>query len=268
MAIPYFPMYAQDWLCDPEVSSLSFEEQGIFFHLMCRMWQTSTCSLPDDDLKIARMLRLNHNKWQRVKQSLSSVITFKDGVFFSSRLSAEFSISGKKSKNNSETAKNREEVKRLKLLNNNNMDSTDVPRTQHHKIREDKISKEDKIPSSSVDEVDGIITKKKRTISGKRLESFYLFWEAFNYKKGKAEAADSWLDIPQLTNALVDRIVKAAKVEAIVRPELIAAGKTPKMAQGWLTARRWEDEQPEIIKTEQTSFQGSEALKRKLAQYE
>lgn len=96
--------------------------------------------------------------------------------------------------------------------------------------------------SSSADEVEEIITKKKRKLSGKRLETFLLFWEAFNYKKGKAEAADSWLDIPNMTLALVNGIVLAAKSEANGRSDLITSGKTPKMAQGWLTARRWEDE--------------------------
>ncbi len=143
MAIPYFPMYAQDWLCDPGVSALTYEEQGVFFHLMCRMWQTSNCSLPDDDIKIARMLRINHNKWQRIKNSLSEVLTFSDRCFFSSRLAAEFKISEKKSQNNSETAKKREEVKRLKLLNNIESDSKNVLQTMHYKIREDKI-REDK----------------------------------------------------------------------------------------------------------------------------
>lgn len=85
-------------------------------------------------------------------------------------------------------------------------------------------------------------TKKKRKLDGKRLESFNLFWNAFSYPKGKAEAADVWLDIPELTNGLVQKILTAAQMEAELRPKLISQGKTPKMAQGWLSGRRWEDE--------------------------
>jgi len=87
------------------------------------------------------------------------------------------------------------------------------------------------------------ISKKRRKIEGKRLESFILFWEAFDYKKGRAEAIDAWLDIPQLTMTLVANIVEAAKNEAKGRSELIRQSLIPKMAQGWITARRWEDEQ-------------------------
>lgn len=86
-------------------------------------------------------------------------------------------------------------------------------------------------------------TKKKRHLTGKRLETFNRFWTAFSYPKGKAEAADSWLDIPTLTDSLVEKIIEAARLEAANRQAIIDRGNTPKMAQGWLTARRWEDSQ-------------------------
>jgi len=86
------------------------------------------------------------------------------------------------------------------------------------------------------------LTKKGKTLEGKRLETFLAFWDVFNYKSGKAEAADSWLAIPTLTDKIVGEILHAARQEAIRRPELKKRGTTPKMAQGWLTSRRWEDE--------------------------
>jgi hypothetical protein len=86
------------------------------------------------------------------------------------------------------------------------------------------------------------ITKKKRELKCKRLQTFLIFWNKYNLKKGKAEAADSWLDIPQLTDKLCDIIYKAAESEAKNRIHLESKGLTPIWAQGWLTARRWEDE--------------------------
>jgi len=86
------------------------------------------------------------------------------------------------------------------------------------------------------------ITKKKQKLTGKRLETFNLFWVAFNDKRGRAEAADSWLDIPKLTNSLVDKIIMAAKAYNENRHKLKANNIIPKMAQGWLSGRRWEDE--------------------------
>lgn len=86
------------------------------------------------------------------------------------------------------------------------------------------------------------LTKRKRKLTGKRLETFNRFWTAFAYPKGKAEAADAWLDIPQLTDSLVEQIVAAAEMEAAARPGLVASGHTPKWAQGWISGKRWEDE--------------------------
>lgn len=107
--------------------------------------------------------------------------------------------------------------------------------------------KQEKTISASDDAVRDpvFLTRKRRSLKGKRLTKFEEFWEAFAYKKGKAEAADSWLDLPPMTDALCARIIEAARGEAAARPKLIADGRTPKMAQGWLTARRWEDEHTE-----------------------
>jgi hypothetical protein len=79
-------------------------------------------------------------------------------------------------------------------------------------------------------------------LTGYRLVSFLEFWDAFGYKEGKSCAASSWLDIPEFSEELVGRIVKAAKAESERRPGIIKNGKTHKMAQGWLTDRRWEDD--------------------------
>ena len=87
------------------------------------------------------------------------------------------------------------------------------------------------------------LSKKKRKVTGKRLETFDQFWDAFDYKKGRAEAADAWMDIPELRPSLVAHIVAAAKSEAQGRPGLLQTGKTPIMAQGWLSGKRWEDYQ-------------------------
>ncbi|MFI0458550.1 MAG: hypothetical protein ACH254_13190, partial [Candidatus Thiodiazotropha endolucinida] len=39
------------------------------------------------------------------------------------------------------------------------------------------------------------ITKRKRRLKGQQLEWFNQFWETFNFKKGRAEAADAWLNL-------------------------------------------------------------------------
>jgi len=85
-------------------------------------------------------------------------------------------------------------------------------------------------------------TKKGRRLTGKRLQQFNRFWTAFAYQRGKAEASDAFLDIHGFNDELFEVIVTAATAEAASRTATLAQGKTPKMAQGWLSGRRWEDE--------------------------
>lgn len=126
-----------------------------------------------------------------------------------------------------------------------NGQQTDNKRT----LTRSKEGKKERTLKDSIPHADGVaaqvdlfyMTKKKRQLKGKRLETFNRFWAAFAYPKGKAEAADAWIDIPTLTDALVEEIVTAATAEAMNRASVIADGRTPKFAQGWLSGRRWED---------------------------
>lgn len=125
--------------------------------------------------------------------------------------------------------------------------ATNQQLTTSKEVKKVKKEKKERQYSASGDAVGSqtdpfYLTKKKRKLSGKRLETFERFFEAFGLKRGKAEAADAWMDIPQLTNALVEQIIEAAKREAARRPAIIAEGRTPKWAQGWISGRRWEDE--------------------------
>lgn len=84
-------------------------------------------------------------------------------------------------------------------------------------------------------------TKKGRKLKGDQLENFEAFWITFNYKSGKADAADAWFDL-KVNMFLFQQIMAGARREAKGRAGLIAQKKTPKMAQGWLSSRRFEDE--------------------------
>ncbi len=83
-----------------------------------------------------------------------------------------------------------------------------------------------------------------RFLTGDDLRDFSRFWQDFGLPRGKAEAADAWLDIPGRSPDRVEHICHAARCEAAARPELEARGRTPKWAQGWLNGRRWEDHAP------------------------
>jgi len=70
---------------------------------------------------------------------------------------------------------------------------------------------------------------------------FDRFWEAFGYKEARGKAAMRWHQLGELSVGEYRRIVEAAKQEK-AKPR--AEGRERKMAQGWLTERRWEDYAP------------------------
>ncbi len=112
------------------------------------------------------------------------------------------------------------------------------------KNKEDSESK-DSSSSTASDAAELVLKGKHKTIKGRRAEAFNRFWEAFSYKKDKAQAIDAWAALPPLTDAFVDRICDAAKQEAARRPDYEAKGRSPQYAQGWINGRRWEDEPDE-----------------------
>jgi phage replication O-like protein O len=85
--------------------------------------------------------------------------------------------------------------------------------------------------------------QKKRSYNKKFDEQFEIFWDVFADKQSKRPTYEkSWCKIPNLTEELIEKIIEGAKRYAIERQNILARGGTPKMAQGWLTDRRWEDE--------------------------
>jgi len=85
---------------------------------------------------------------------------------------------------------------------------------------------------------------------GKRFDSqdwFERFWEAFGDKRGRAPAQISWRKIKGLDRQLAETIVAAAGTYARQRIDIVARNGTPKMAQGWLNDRRWEDDAAAVV---------------------
>ena len=72
--------------------------------------------------------------------------------------------------------------------------------------------------------------------------TFARFWGTFADKRGKAPAMKAWSRIKGLTPDLVELIIAGAQRYAAGRAAIIERGGTPKMAEGWLNDRRWEDE--------------------------
>lgn len=108
----------------------------------------------------------------------------------------------------------------------------------------------------SVNAVAGFyLTKSGKKLSGLKLIQFNQFWDAFDLKKGKAEAADVWLKLNPVGDTF-KQIIDAAKKEAAARD----GTKSPKWAQGWLSGRRFEDEAYSEKPTDQPNYMTAETM--------
>lgn len=67
---------------------------------------------------------------------------------------------------------------------------------------------------------------------------FCAFWNAFKLKTGRNEAAQRWHEMGVLSDSQYKTIVAAAEKEAA---KDLPPGSIRKMAQGWLSERRWLD---------------------------
>jgi hypothetical protein len=105
---------------------------------------------------------------------------------------------------------------------------------------------------------------RKKQLSPELTALFLALYTAYGDKRGRAEAAWAFTEIPGLSRELVtSRIIPAAKDYAAKRPALEAKGLTPKMLQFWITAMRWEDFDP----TTAQASQGTTAAARTRAKY-
>lgn len=84
------------------------------------------------------------------------------------------------------------------------------------------------------------LTRKKKKLSGRMWQGFEAFWNIFDWKKDKAKAADAWLETVKVD--IIPKVIDGAKAYAAARQGIIDSGHTPKWAEGWIRARRWEDE--------------------------
>ena len=99
--------------------------------------------------------------------------------------------------------------------------------------------------TTSKDNLKRIAQSADRAASQDADAAFDAFWQTFGHKKGKANAREAFArEFAKAHHAAdwLQSVMAAAAKEAQRRPHLIADGQTPIYAQGWLTQRRYEDE--------------------------
>lgn len=64
----WFPFYATDWLSDERVRMLSLTAKGAYIDLLGNQWVEG--SIPDDDLRLSRLLGISLKEWMEISQEV------------------------------------------------------------------------------------------------------------------------------------------------------------------------------------------------------
>lgn len=238
-----FPFKVKWWISNRKIQALSYEARGIMVEIMLMMMEgdpygTLKIDGQQYDLEIlSKMLKLSEDKTTEILDELMNV--GKDiqinaqGLVYSREMQKEMAIHNTRKAIGSMGGN-----PHLKGINRD----TDRPAPsagEYKNTPNEEVKVAVKAPESEK-EGEYYLSKKGRKLSGDQLQAFEIFWTDFNYKTGKAEAADAWLDL-KVAYELYKKILVGARREAAGRQSLIEKGNTPKMAQGWLSGKRWED---------------------------
>lgn len=84
----WFPFYATDWLSDERVRMLSLTAKGAYIDLLCNQWVEG--SIPDDDLRLSRLLGISLKEWMEISQEVRQFfVDNSDGRLENKRLAQE-----------------------------------------------------------------------------------------------------------------------------------------------------------------------------------
>lgn len=226
--IPYLPLYVNDY--EGDTAHLTLEEDGAYNRLIRLCWRTSGCSIPNDPKWIMKRMRASQEEYDTIiKPIIIDYFTIKKGRVFQKRLQQEFEQISTKISARKKAGKKGGQAKALNNNKKKPSKANDLPLANGYHPEPDlelelEVDKEE---------------KKKHT---KKEKWFDEFWNAFDDKRGRANALKSWNAIKDMDKPLADKIIQGAKDYADHRKNFLAPNNsTPKMAQGWLTDERWDD---------------------------
>lgn len=87
-ALPYMPLFVADYLAD--TAHLTATEHGAYLLLIMNYWQRGK-PLPDDDLRLSRIARIEPADWPDMRAALEEFFEVVDGEWIHGRIEAELS---------------------------------------------------------------------------------------------------------------------------------------------------------------------------------
>ncbi len=99
------PLFADAYLAD--TMHLSTEEHGAYLLMLMAAWRFDDCSLPNDDKKLAKIVRLSTRRWMQIRDTIMEFWTADGDRIFNARLRKERGYVVQKSESNRKNARKR-----------------------------------------------------------------------------------------------------------------------------------------------------------------
>ena len=258
---PAMMFYVSDWLGDPAVGACSPATRGIWFDWLCGMWRQQTGSLEGSISALARVGRCSDNEAlfalrELVANDAADVTCNANVTLCNADVTAHVTLVNRRmTRDLSARESTKHRVAKFRKHKSNadcnenvtppssvacTVTGTTTPLKAKASCDSGESAQDTKKANSP-----SLVGHKGKTIHGEALEGFNRFWEAFDYKHGKAQAISSWHEVYKNRGTSweshLEQIIAGAYRAAGGRKDILDRGSTPMMAQGWLTARRWED---------------------------
>lgn len=92
--LPMLPLFTDAFIAD--TGHLTAQETGAYILLLMVAWRSEGCSLPDDDVCLARWARVNRKTWERIRPTVMAFWTLDGGRWSQKRLTKEHLTASKK----------------------------------------------------------------------------------------------------------------------------------------------------------------------------
>jgi uncharacterized protein YdaU (DUF1376 family) len=227
---PSMPLLTDAYIADTQ--HLTNEEHGIYLRLLMFAWRTKSCSLQNDDRRLATMVGVTPNKWAKLKPIIMEFWTLVDDAWVQKKLTSQRAFVEKSRKQKSNAGKASAKAKSLK---SNKPVSTAEPTAEptvnatarQQSITITKTKERDKSLSTPIPP------------EGDLQGEFVRFWEYYPRKVGKGAAEKAFIKARKNTSlAEIAMPLKAFKA-ATAGTEI---SKIPHPST-WLNQSRWLDDQ-------------------------
>jgi len=101
-AAPSIPLFGDAYLADTH--HLTLEEHGAYLKLLMIAWRMDGCALPDNDMRIAKMLGITNGKWAKLKPIVMAFWKLGENGWIQTRLSKERAFVDRKREQNKSAA--------------------------------------------------------------------------------------------------------------------------------------------------------------------